>query len=209
MYFKKSFSYVFLISFLFVFFIFIQAKSYSDAVFNNISDNFIRLHIVANSDSTEDQMLKYEIRDAVINYLSPLLENAHNKKEAQDIISSHLNELSVISNQIITSKNLNYPINISLGNYKFPTRDYSEFVLPEGNYDALKIDIGNASGQNWWCVMFPSICIPCSDEIFSKENTTNLLQESLDSEEYSIITKNSSSTEIKVKFKLIEIFENL
>ena len=209
MYLRKFFSYVFLLLILFVTFIFILAKSYSDAVFNSISDNFVRLHIVANSDSTEDQILKYEIRDAVINYLSPFLENARDKNDAQNIISAHIDDISCISNQIIVSKNLSYPINVSVGKFKFPTRDYSEFVLPEGNYDALKIDIGEAHGQNWWCVMFPSICIPDSNNIFTKNNSTDLLADTLDSEEFSIITKNSSSTEVKIKFKIIEIFENL
>ena len=207
--FKKSFSYIFLLLILFITFVIVQAKSYSDAVFNNISDNFIRIHIVANSDSTEDQMLKYEIRDAIINYLSPFLKNARSKEDAENIICNNISEISTIANTVVASKNLNYPINISFGNFKFPTRDYSKFILPEGYYDALKVDIGNACGQNWWCVMFPSICIPSSNNFFSEENSINILENTLDSEGYSIITKYSSAPEIKVKFKIIELFENL
>ncbi len=206
---QLSFIYFFIIIFLFSLFVFLLAKSYSNTVFNNISNNFIRLHVVANSDSTEDQVTKYEVRDAILNYISPYLENASTKQDALKILNDHIAQIYTVSYDVLKSKGLNYPITISVGNFKFPTKDYSSFILPEGSYDALKVDIGNASGQNWWCVMFPSLCITDSEKIYSKDNSLDMLRDTLDSEELSIITKNTSSPDIKIKFKIVELFENL
>ncbi len=200
---------VFIILFLFFSFVFCLAKSYADTVFTNISDNFLRLHVVANSDTTEDQMLKYEIRDAILNYISPYLKNANSKQDAIDILNENINEIYKLSYNVLENHNLNYPLKISISNSKFPTKDYSNIILPEGNYDALKVEIGDAKGQNWWCVMFPSICIIDSTNCNFNEESNKLIKENLDTEEFSIITKNNSSSNIKIKFKLIELFENL
>lgn len=208
--FFKSFLFKFFTVFLLLmFFVFFLAKSYSDFMFDRISDNFLRLHIVANSDSTNDQVLKYEIRDAVLNYISPYLKNAKSKQEALEILNKNTNKFYEISTNILDSHDIDYPVKISVGNFKFPTKDYSNFVLPEGNYDALKIELGNATGQNWWCVMFPSVCIIDSSNFFSSNSSSEILHDTLDDEEFSIITKNDNSQDIKIKFKLIEIFENL
>lgn len=206
---KSSFFKFILISVLFICFLIILIKNYSDHVFGNISNNFFRLHIVANSDSTEDQVIKYEIRDSILNYISPELKNSKSKDEALKIIQSNIPAFYDLSNNILSKHNMNYSVNISVGNYNFPTKDYSNFILPEGNYDALKIELGNASGQNWWCVMFPSICIIDNSTFSTQDSTSNILENSLDSEELSIISKNTDSPDIKIKFKLIELFENL
>lgn len=199
----------FIILFLFFAFVFCLAKSYADTIFTNISDNFLRLHVIANSDTTEDQMLKYEIRDTILNYISPYLKNANSKQEAIDILNKNINEIYKLSYNVLENHNLDYPLKISVSNSKFPTKDYSNIVLPEGNYDALKVEIGDAKGQNWWCVMFPSICIIDSTNCNFNEESNQLIKENLDTEEFSIITKNNSSSNIKIKFKLIELFENI
>lgn len=207
--FKSSFFKFILVSVLFICFLIILIKNYSDHVFGSISNNFFRLHIVANSDSTEDQVIKYEIRDSILNYISPELKNSKSKDEALRIIQSNIPAFYDLSNNILSKHNVNYSVNISVGNYNFPTKDYSNFVLPEGNYDALKIELGNASGQNWWCVMFPSICIIDNSTFSTQDSTNDILENSLDSEELSIISKDTDSPDIKIKFKLIELFENL
>lgn len=198
----------FLFMILIFLFIFTLIKSYSDYVFKNISDNFLRLHIVANSDSTKDQVVKYEIRDAILNYISPFLKDANSKQEAIEILSNNTEKLYEISYKILEDNNLNYPVTINIGKYKFPTKDYTNFILPEGTYDALKIELGNSAGQNWWCVMFPSICIIDTNNIFSSSITENDTNISLNQEELSLISKDSSTPDIKIKFKLLELFEN-
>lgn len=190
-------------------FIYILAKSYSDLVFSNISSKFIRFHVVANSNSTEDQIIKYEIRDAIMQYMSSQLCSARTKEEAVNILNRNISQIEQISNDIIQSKNMNYNATITLGCSKFPTKDYSDFVLPEGTYDALKVELGKADGQNWWCILFPSICIPQGNELYLQNDSSYFLNRFLDSESLSIISKTSSATDIKIKFKLIELFENI
>lgn len=207
--FKSSFFKFVLVSILFICFLIILIKNYSDHVFGNISNNFFRLHIVANSDSTEDQVIKYEIRDSILNYISPELKNSKSKDEALRIIQSNIPVFYDLSNKILSKHNADYSVNISVGNYNFPTKDYSSFILPEGNYDALKIELGNASGQNWWCVMFPSICIIDNSTFSTHDSASSILEDTLDSEGLSIISKDTDSPDIKIKFKLIELFENL
>lgn len=197
------------IFFIILIFIFISAKSYSKTMFENISNNFLRLHIVANSDSTDDQMLKYKIRDAVIEYITPFFDGVQSKDDALNILNEHKNDIYNISYEVASSNGYYYPITVSVGNFYFPTREYDTITLPEGYYDALKIELGNSKGQNWWCVMFPSICLLESNSSDISNTSEELLKQNLDSEEYSIISNENNSVDLKIKFKLIELFENI
>ena len=206
----KNFSLkLFCVLFITTIFIFISAKSYSQTMFNNISSNFLRLHIVANSDSTEDQMLKYEIRDEIIKYISPFFSDIKDKNDAKKILSNHISDFYKICYKVVYTHGYDYSVNISIGNFYFPTKEYNNFTLPEGLYDALKIEIGDAKGQNWWCVMFPSLCIIDNSNLQFTDNSEEILKNNLGSEEYSIITNQNESPNIKIKFKLIEFFENI
>ena len=207
--FQNFFLKLLFVFFLIIIFIFISAKSYSQNMFKNISNNFLRLHVVANSDSTEDQILKYKIRDAVIDYMKPYFSNINTKNDALNILNSQKNNISDLATKIATENGYNYPVNVSIGNFYFPTKEYSKIILPEGYYDALKIELGNAKGQNWWCVMFPSLCIIDSNNLSFSESSEQLLQENLSEEELSIISNTNTTPDIKIKFKLIELFENL
>lgn len=207
--FQNFFLKLLFIFFLIIIFIFISAKSYSQNMFKNISNNFLRLHVVANSDSTEDQILKYKIRDAVIDYMKPYFSNINTKNDALNILNLQKNNIGDLAKKIAIQNGYNYPVNVSIGNFYFPTKEYSEIILPEGYYDALKIELGNAKGQNWWCVMFPSLCIIDSNNLSFSESSEQLLQENLSEEELSIISNTSTTPDIKIKFKLIELFENL
>ena len=200
--FKNFFLKLSLIFSLITIFIFISARSYSKNMFKNISNNFLRLHVVANSDSTEDQILKYKIRDAVIDYMKPYFSNINTKKDALEILNSQKNNITNLAKKIATDNGYTYPVTVFIGNF-------SEIILPEGYYDALKIELGDAKGQNWWCVMFPSLCIIDSTNLNFSESSEQLLQENLSEEELSIISNSNATPDIKIKFKLIELFENL
>lgn len=202
--FKNFFLKLSLIFLLITIFIFISARSYSKNMFKNISNNFLRLHVVANSDSTEDQILKYKIRDAVIDYMKPYFSNINTKKDALEILNSQKNNITNLAKKIATDNGYTYPVTVFIGNFYFPTKEYSEIILPEGYYDALKIELGDAKGQNWWCVMFPSLCfIDISSGIVNDEAKENL-EENLDNESYNLIS--NTSTETTFKFKLVEFF---
>lgn len=204
---KIFYKFIFTIFLLFLF-IFVSAKSYSNAMSKSISNKFLRLHVVANSDSTEDQMLKYQIRDAVLEYMEPTLKNAKSKEEALELLNNSKENIEKIAKKITFDNNFDYDITVSIGNFYFPTKEYSNFILPNGFYDALQIKIGKATGQNWWCVMFPSLCI--TDQSCNFTNSSEeFLQENLSNEEFKVLYNNPENQQLKIKFKLIELFENM
>ena len=193
---------------LFTFFVFVSAISYVSAVSNNIADSVFRLHVIANSDSNEDQELKYKVRDAVLEYMNSITIDCSSKEEAIQIAKEHEDEFYKIAKQTIEENGYNYSVNIKIGNFNFPTKTYGDISLPAGNYDALRIEIGNASGQNWWCVMFPPLCFVDVSSGEVPEESKELMQDNLSSEEYTLIS-DSNSSDVKFKFGLVEFFNNI
>lgn len=202
----KNLKRISLIFFLFIIYILIFIFSYSKAVSTDISENVFRLHVIANSNSKEDQNLKYLVRDKLIEYMNSISENISSKEEAIKLANENKSQFYNIAKQVITDNGFNYDVNIEIGNYSFPTKNYGDISLPSGFYDALKVEIGSASGQNWWCVMFPSLCFVDVSEGIVPEESKKDLQKNLKEEEYNLIS--SDSLEFKVKFKLVELFEN-
>lgn len=193
-----------LIFLLFIYIIFC-AQSYSNAVSSELSNSVFRLHVLANSDSEEDQQLKLKVRDALLSYMNTLSSNCNTKEEAIQIATQHQNEFQTIAENVIVENGYNYPVQIKINNFYFPTKSYGDISLPAGYYDALRVEIGNAKGKNWWCVMFPSLCfIDVSSGIVDDSAKENL-EKNLEEESYSIISDKNNS-EIKLKFKLIELF---
>ena len=121
-------------------------------------NELIRFHVIANSDSDEDQNLKLKVRDAVIDYLQPKLELSSSIEESETIIKSEYKELENISKNIVLENGYKYDISVGIDYSTFPTKQYSNVVLPAGEYKALRIIIGEGKGKNWWCVMFPPLC---------------------------------------------------
>ncbi len=121
-------------------------------------EQLIRLHVLANSDHPEDQQLKFKVRDAIIAYLSPQLENLTTPEAARKIILEHQDELAAIARRVLVENGSDYPVNVQFGSFDFPVKSYGNFVLPAGNYEAVRILIGKAEGKNWWCVLFPPLC---------------------------------------------------
>ena len=193
--------------FLLFLYIFISAQNYVTAVSSNLSNAVFRLHVVANSDTNDDQELKLKIRDALLKFMNSLCVNCSTKEEAISIAKAHQNEFQKIAEKTIIENGYNYSVKININNFYFPTKNYGDISFPAGLYDALRVEIGEAKGQNWWCVMFPSLCfIDISSGIVEDEAKENL-ENNLEKESYSIISDNKKP-EIKFKFKLIEIFAN-
>ena len=201
---KKIFN-LCLIIFLLFLYVFISAQSYVSAVSKNLSDAVFRLHVIANSDSNEDQSLKLKVRDSLLNYMNNICLNCSTKKEAISIAQSHKYEFQKIAEETIRNNGYDYSVKININNFYFPTKNYGDISLPAGLYDALRVEIGEAKGQNWWCVMFPSLCfIDISSGIVDNEAKENL-EQNLEQESYTIISESKNSN-IKFKFKLIEFF---
>ena len=185
----------------------INAISYVEAVSTDISDSVFRLHVIANSDSNEDQSLKYKVRDNLLKYMNNICSNCSSKQEAINLVTEHQEEFKQVALDTIKKEGYSYNVKINIGNFEFPTKQYGDISLPAGYYDALRVEIGEAKGRNWWCVMFPSLCfIDVSSGIVPEESKEEL-QNILSDEEYSIISDNSDNG-IKLKFKLIEFFAN-
>ena len=199
----KTFLVIFCLLFLYVF---ISAISYVNAVSSNIQNNVFRLHVIANSDSTEDQNLKYKVRDAILAHVNEIGKSAQSKEQLISMLN--IEELTQIAKQAIADNGFDYDVSVEIGNFPFPTKIYGDISLPSGFYDALRIKIGSASGQNWWCVMFPPLCFVDISSGIVPEQSKETFQSNMDTEEYKLISE-SDNTQINFKFKLIEIFQNL
>ena len=187
----------------------ISAYQYSCAVSNNISEGVFRLHVIANSNSFEDQSLKYKVRDALISYMNSFLSSTSTKSDAINISKNNIDALKGIAQNIISENGYTYDVNIKIGNFDFPTKKYGDVSLPAGTYDAIRVEIGNAAGENWWCVMFPPLCFVDISSGIVPEESKNTLKDELSSESYDLITTSDSSNDINFKFKIVEFFENL
>lgn len=174
-------------------------------------ENLIRFHVIANSDSEKDQALKLKVRDAVIDYLKPKLENSMSIEESERIIKGEYDNLEKISKNIISDNGYNYNVEVGLQYSNFPAKQYSSVVLPSGKYKALKVVIGEGKGKNWWCVMFPPLCFVDEESGVIDEKTDKKLQEVLTPEEYDLImAKNKTEVEdLKFKFKIIEVLQGV
>ena len=198
----------FVVLILFALFVFISALSYVNAVSEDISNSVFRLHVIANSDSDEDQELKYNVRDEVLEYMNEISSDCSSKEEVINLAYEHQDEFKQIAEQVIKDNGYDYSVNIRIGNFDFPTKDYGDISLPAGNYDALRIEIGEASGQNWWCVMFPPLCFVDVTSGVVPDESKEVIKENLNEEEYDLVSDTESSA-IKFKFSLIEFFKGI
>ena len=174
-------------------------------------NKLIRFHVIANSDSDEDQNLKLKVRDAVIDYLQPKLELSSSIEESETIIKSEYKKLEDISKNIVLENGYKYDISVGIDYSTFPTKQYSNVVLPAGEYKALRIIIGEGKGKNWWCVMFPPLCFVDEQSSIIDTDTDKKLREVLTEEEYALIAQNNKKqvNKVEVKFKIVEILQNI
>ena len=208
---KKKLNFILILTILVFIYIALLSFNYSKAVSSNLSDSVFRLHIIANSDSSADQELKLKVRDNIINYMNTLTSSSSDKKDVISMVNNHLDSFKEIALNTIKGNGYNYDVNIEIGNFHFPTKSYGDISFPAGNYDALKIEIGDAIGQNWWCVLFPPLCFVNSSTGIVPEDSKTILKENINSESYEIISegnKSKNTSDIKIKFKIIEFFNN-
>ncbi len=164
---------------------------------NNIRQQVLRLHILANSDSDTDQTLKLAVRDAVTTHTANWTEHMQSREEATAHISGRLEEIEQIAQQTVYDNGFDYPVKAYLCNMYFDTRVYDNVTMPAGNYDAVRIEIGEAAGKNWWCVIYPPMCI-------GSAVGEQPLEDVLTKRQMSVVTGDKGYV---VKFKVVEIFE--
>ena len=124
----------------------------------NEQNEYLRIHIRANSNSVEDQNVKYEIKEALVKYLTPFIANCNTKNQAISLIKNKQSVLTKIANEILLKKGFNYLSKVAVRNEEFPTRVYEDLTLEKGYYDAVIVELGRATGDNWWCVVYPPMC---------------------------------------------------
>ena len=195
-----------LVIFLLLLFIFTSALSYATNVSAHLADSVFRLHVIANSDSNEDQNLKYIVRDKVIEYMESICESGISKEDYIKIAENNLDNIKQITENTILENGYNYKVNVRIGNFEFPTKTYGDVSFPAGFYDALRIEIGEANGQNWWCVMFPPLCFVDVTSGIVPDESKETLKNDISKEEFNLIT--GANNEVKFKFKIIEMFQN-
>lgn len=165
----------------------------------DISEDTFRLHILANSDSETDQALKLQVRDAILTYTQAVLATASDKNSAEAEIRHALPQITEKARQTVKQNGFAYPVKAEVTRMYFDTRYYEDYTLPAGMYDALRISIGEAKGHNWWCVMYPSICVSVAEE------RDNRAREVYSDGEYHVVRDEPC----QYKFRIVEWFERL
>lgn len=164
--------------------------------YEDIYDKIIRFHVIANSDSKEDQELKLKVRDKVIDYMVPKLENAQSLDEAREILKANMESVNNIALEVIEENGYSYEAQTMISYENFPDKVYGDVVFPAGEYEAYRILIGKAEGKNWWCVMFPPLCfVDETKDNVKSENIVNNLEKN-----------NEVEFKIKIWDKLKELF---
>ena len=170
-----------------------------------IYDTVVRLHVLANSDTEEDQALKLIVRDTVLAAAAPYLEGCATQAEAIDALTAHLSDLETAAAETITAEGYDYPVTVLLGTEDYPTRTYEACAFPAGTYVSLRVLIGDAEGQNWWCCLFPPLCLSAATA--KQDNEDAFIQVGLTKDQYGIITE-TGKTKYKVRFKILEVIED-
>lgn len=183
-----------------------NTKLYSDTIHSGLEQNLIRFHVIANSDSETDQQLKLKVRDKILEVIKPLLDKSTSVTESKQILLDNKDLIKQISEQIIAQEGKNYNVNVNLQKSNFPTKKYGDIILPAGEYESLKVVIGEGEGKNWWCVMFPPLCFVDITHGTVPEESKEELKNVLTEEEYDLVSLSQNETDIpvKVKFKIVE-----
>lgn len=181
----------------------------------SIEKKLIRFHVIANSDTAEDQALKLKVRDKVLQYIYPKLKNSKSIDESRNILKENDEAIRKLAQDVVKKNGYSYTVTTELSFEKFPIKTYGNITLPQGEYEAYRILIGTSKGQNWWCVMFPPLCfVDITKGEVSYKETEKTMKQVLSKEEYEAvdntnINKDEESNKIQVKFKFIEEIKKL
>jgi stage II sporulation protein R len=165
----------------------------------DIPSHVLRLHVLANSDSQQDQALKLKVRDRILSVSAGMLDGVKNRDAAEKAISPRLDEIRKAAQEEVYRQGYRYPVRVEMTNMYFSTRQYGNVTLPAGMYDALRVTIGSGKGHNWWCVLFPALCLPAAE-------APSRLEDVLNQNEMQVVRGDGGYV---VKFKSVELYEQL
>ncbi len=172
---------------------------------SEIYDSVLRLHVLANSDSEYDQSLKLMVRDGVLEEASRLTADCKTRDEAVEVLRGSLDSVKAAAKQVIEREGASYDVTVTLGEEEYPTKNYESICFPSGRYMSLRVCIGESEGQNWWCVLFPNLCLSAATK---KDAEAAFVQAGLTPEQYKIVTE-TNGVKYKLRFKFLEALEGL
>ena len=175
---------------------------------SEIYDTVVRLHVIANSNSESDQALKLLVRDEVIAIVSPAVKSCKTQAEAIAAIEKISDEINVAACEVVEREGYDYDVSVELGREHYPTKAYESCAFPEGEYISLRVNIGESEGQNWWCCLFPPLCLSAATPDDEEGNEDAFISVGLTPDQYKIITETDNPT-YKVRFKVLEVFGKL
>lgn len=176
---------------------------------SRLADSVLRFHVIANSDTPEDQAIKLQVRDALISYMARHADTFHSAEEAANYAAAHLDELEEAANAVLLSNGIPYTASASLGSSQFPEKQYGDLTFPPGTYQALRIELGAAEGQNWWCVLYPLLCYTKEGLVSVPEESEQILQDSLSPEDYAALTGSAAEQSPVIRIRLVEWIREL
>lgn len=166
----------------------------------HIASQIIRLHVIANSDETADQTLKKGVKDQVVTYLRSKMNQAASIQAARQVICQEMDTLKEIAEKKIRQEGYDYPVTVSLGTTYFPVKEYGDMAFPAGDYEALRVQIGKSKGRNWWCVMYPSLCLVDGVYQTMPENSKDKLKQVLSTSEYQSLVDGGEDVQFRLRF---------
>lgn len=176
----------------------------SDPLQKGIADKILRFHILANSDSDEDQEVKKKVRDQVGQMMAPLLEDASGLAETQEIVAAHMDEIVCTAEETLRAEGYTYGASARLARVSFPVKTYGDYTFPAGEYEALEITLGEGKGHNWWCVLYPNMCFQGTVYEVVEESADEALREVLTPAEYADVF---DSGNFEIRFRFLELLK--
>ena len=172
-----------------------------------IYESVVRLHVLANSDGEEDQALKLEVRDAVLAYTTPLLAECRERDEAEALLLEHLDGIREVAEARLRERGAENAVEVTLGKEEYPERSYDGICFPSGEYLSLQVKIGEAEGKNWWCCLFPALCLG-NAAVSDEEAEGAFIEVGLTPPQYKIITETERPV-YRIRFKILEILRGI
>jgi len=184
--------------------------SFSTATGNaeDISDKIIRFHVIANSDSKEDQAVKLKVKEAVIEYVQKETKDFTNVEETRAFLLHNTSTILEVAKDTLQKDGFDYEVNAELMNCYFPVKSYGDAIFPAGEYEAYRIELGEAKGQNWWCVLYPPLCFIDVSSGVLPDSSKEQLEDAVGEENYNAICSNSDNN-VKFRFKYLSFLNGL
>lgn len=181
-------------------------KAKEERLKKGISESVFRFHVIANSDSENDQQIKLKVKEEVLNYINESIKNADNLKDAEKYLKDEKENIEKVANRVLAENNFEYEAEALIVHEIFPKRTYGDITMPAGEYDAFKIVLGEGSGQNFWCVLYPPLCYVDASLCEVSEETKNDFENILSDEEYEIILNDGR---LEPDFKILEVIDSV